>query len=48
MVVLGYQKYALGDTMLEGLETEAQEARIGLWADPKPVPPSGWQKRKSR
>jgi len=28
-----YQKYALGDTVLEGLETEAREARKGLWAD---------------
>jgi len=39
-----YQKYALGDTVLEGLETEAREARKGLWADPQPVPPWEWRK----
>ena len=33
--------------MLEGLEKEAREARKGLWADPQPVPPWGWRKRKS-
>jgi micrococcal nuclease len=39
-----YRKYALGDTVLEGLETEAREGRKGLWADPQPVPWE-WQKR---
>jgi len=39
-----YRKYAPGDTVLEGLETEAREARKGLWADPQPVPP--WEFRK--
>jgi hypothetical protein len=34
-----YRKYAPGDTVLEGLESEAREARKGLWADPQPVPP---------
>jgi endonuclease YncB( thermonuclease family) len=33
-----YRKYASGDTVLEGLEREAQEPRKGLWADPRPVP----------
>jgi len=41
-----YRKYAPGDTVLEGLETEAREARKGLWADPQPVPP--WVYRKAR
>lgn len=41
-----YRKYAPGDTVLEGLETEAREARKGLWADPAPVPP--WVYRKAR
>jgi micrococcal nuclease len=41
-----YRKYAPGDTVLEGLETEAREARKGLWADPRPVPPWEWRKRK--
>jgi micrococcal nuclease len=34
-----YRKYAPGNTVLEGLETEAREARIGLWIDPAPIPP---------
>jgi micrococcal nuclease len=34
-----YRKYAPGDTVLEGLENEAREAKKGLWADPHPVPP---------
>ena len=40
-----YRKYAPGDMVLEGLETDAREARKGLWADPHPVPPSEWRKR---
>ena len=34
-----YRKYAPGDTVLEGLEQDAREAKKGLWADPLPVPP---------
>jgi hypothetical protein len=41
-----YRKYAPGDTVLEGLATEAREGRKGLWADPQPVPP--WVYRKAR
>jgi hypothetical protein len=40
-----YRKYAPGDTVLEGLEAEAREAKKGLWADPQPVPPWEWRKR---
>jgi endonuclease YncB( thermonuclease family) len=40
-----YRKYAPGNTVLEGLEKEAREARKGLWADPQPVPPWEWRKR---
>ena len=41
-----YRTYAPGDTVLEGLEKETQEAKKGLWADPQPVPP--WVYRKVR
>lgn len=40
-----YRKYVPGDTVLEGLENEAREARKGLWADPHPMPPWEWRKR---
>jgi endonuclease YncB( thermonuclease family) len=40
-----YRKYAPGDTVLEGLEKAAREARKGLWADPQPVPLWEWRKR---
>jgi len=43
-----YRKYAPGDTVLEGLEQEARETKKGFWADPHPVPPWEWRKRKSR
>ena len=38
-----YRKYAPGDTVLEGLEKDAREAKKGLWADPQPWE---WRKRK--
>ena len=41
-----YRKYAPRDTVLEGLEQEAREAKKGLWADSHPVPP--WEWRKAR
>ncbi len=41
-----YRKYAPGDTVLEGLETEARKGRKGLWADLRPVPPWEWRKRR--
>ena len=40
-----YRKYAPGNTTLERLEAEARESRMGLWADPHPVPPWEWRKR---
>ncbi len=43
-----YRKYAQEDTMLENLETEARDARKGLWVDPNPVPPWEWRKRGNR
>ncbi len=43
----GHREYAPGDMVLEGLETEAREAKKGLWADPQPVPPWEWRSDKS-
>ena len=40
-----YRKYAPGDTVLEGLERDAQESRSGLWADPELVLPWEWRKK---
>lgn len=40
-----YRKYAAGNAEFERLETEAREAKKGLWADPHPVPPWEWRKR---
>ena len=39
-----YRKYASGNAELEKLESEAREAKAGLWADPHPVPPWEWRK----
>jgi micrococcal nuclease len=42
-----YRKYARSDSELHRLETEAREAKRGLWADPDPVPPWTWRKEKT-
>lgn len=39
-----YRKHAPGDSVLEGLETEAREGQKSLWADRQPVPPWEWRK----
>lgn len=39
-----YRKFSPENTTLEKLETEAKEARKGLWADPNPIPPWEWRK----
>ena len=48
MVRAGYawwfRRYAPYDRVLEQLETEARNARRGLWADPQPLPP--WDYRR--
>jgi micrococcal nuclease len=41
-----YRKYAPGNMLLEELEIRARTSGIGLWADPRPVPPWEWRKRK--
>ena len=43
-----YRKYAPGNTTLERLEAEARESGVGLWANPHPLPPWEWRKRKVR
>jgi endonuclease YncB( thermonuclease family) len=40
-----YRKYAPADTVLEGLEWEAREAKKGLWFTPTQGPPWDWRKR---
>ena len=42
-----YRKYARGDTVLEGLEKAAREAREGLWVDPAHVPPWEWRRHRN-
>ena len=41
-----FRKYAPGDTELEKLEKDARDSKKGLWADPHPVPPWEWRKKK--
>ena len=41
-----YREKAPRDTVLEGLEKTAREAKKGVWADPQSVPPWEWRKRK--
>ena len=41
-----YQRYAPGDHELERLEKSARENKRGLWADPDPIPP--WEFRRKR
>lgn len=41
-----YRKYAPDDTVLEVLETEAREAKRGLWVVTNPTPPWEWRKPK--
>ena len=41
-----YRGNAPKDTVLEGLEKAAREAKKGVWADPQSVPPWEWRKGK--
>ena len=44
-----YRQYAPHDDTLRMLEDKARKDRLGLWADPHPVPPWEWRRRaKSR
>jgi endonuclease YncB( thermonuclease family) len=40
-----YRKYAPKNVVLEELERRARGGRLGLWADPDPIPPWEWRKR---
>jgi micrococcal nuclease len=42
-----YRKYAPGDTVLEGLEKEAREAKKGLWVAPVQVLQWEWRKQRN-
>ncbi len=37
-----HRKYAPEDTVLEGLEKDARDAKKGSWGDPQPMPPWEW------
>lgn len=41
-----FVRYAPKGSPLYGLQTEAQSTRQGLWADPQPVPPWEWRRRR--
>ncbi len=39
-----YRKYAPSNWLLKELESDARQARRGLWADSQPAPPWDWRK----
>jgi endonuclease YncB( thermonuclease family) len=41
-----YPEYAPENVVLAELQRRARRAGLGLWADPHPVPPWEWRKRK--
>ena len=41
-----YRRYAKENEALADAEAEAREAKRGLWANPKPVPPWGWRRER--
>jgi micrococcal nuclease len=43
-----YHKSAPTDRKLKRLESEARTSKLGLWADPYPIPPWEWQKWRER
>ena len=42
-----YKKYSK-DESLGRLEVEARSSKLGLWADPNPVPPWEWRQQRRR
>jgi endonuclease YncB( thermonuclease family) len=43
-----FREYAPNDRELERLETEAREAKRGLWSQPNPIPPWDWRAGKGQ
>jgi endonuclease YncB( thermonuclease family) len=43
-----YRQYSQGFEQFIPLEQAAQEAKIGLWADPQPMPPWLWRRANKR
>lgn len=41
-----YERYAPNDTALRDAQSDAQQARRGLWSDPNPIPPWEWRRGK--
>lgn len=41
-----YRKYAKGFTELFPLEQSARDGKQGLWAEPNPIPPWEWRKKR--
>jgi endonuclease YncB( thermonuclease family) len=41
-----YRKYAPAESVLEGQDKKAREAKKGLWTNPHPAPPE-WRSYKS-
>jgi micrococcal nuclease len=41
-----YEKYAPENVILAELQRRARRLGLGLWADPAPIPPWEWRKRK--
>jgi endonuclease YncB( thermonuclease family) len=42
-----YRKYAPANVILEHLELRARASRVGLWADPAPIPPWDWRNKRN-
>jgi micrococcal nuclease len=42
-----YRRYSNDAELLE-LEAQAQERRLGLWADPNPIPPWEWRRGRKK
>jgi len=41
-----YRYYARNDHLLEAAEGKARAAKLGLWAEPDPVPPWDWRRQQ--